>query len=336
MRKASLRMGVLVAAGFLAAGSALWGADLDRANWMGVSPRFGLGVSVEFSGLGGFPARTDVSQGDYDDGFNRVDASGNQGGLTWNWGYQRPDQVQGDSILLSSSSSAEGGTSVEAEDEPEYGIELFYGRELGRWGISRWGFEVGLGYTDIGVVDRSTLRGDVVRTTDAYALGGVIPPLAPYAGSFEGPGPLLAAEGARSVVREPSGLAIEGNRRVEGSLTGLRLGPVLDLALGGRFSVQAGGGLALAYVDSRFEVEESATIPGLGSQVGAGSDTRHEFLVGAYGDARLVVRMDDQWSLFAGVQYQGLGEVTHKAAGRRATLDLDRVIYVTAGAGVRF
>jgi len=78
----------------------------------------------------------------YDDGYVRVDFGGNLGGLTWNWGYDSPDQVQGDMIFFTCLTDMEGGA-----------------QQL---------------------------------LTDAFSLGGITAPSAPYFGSFAGPGPLIS------------------------------------------------------------------------------------------------------------------------------------------------
>lgn len=77
----------------------------------------------------------------YDDGFVRVDATGNPGGYTWFWGFEDASQIQ------------DGFISFHCQT----------------------------------VLDVSTIQ----LVTDAYELGALIPPDAPFIGSFEGPGPVL-------------------------------------------------------------------------------------------------------------------------------------------------
>lgn len=55
-----------------------------------------------------------------------------------------------------------------------------------------WGLEGAFNYTDLSIRDGRTLFGNVNRVSDAFAIGAIIPPLPPYAGTFGGPGPLSA------------------------------------------------------------------------------------------------------------------------------------------------
>src|SRR5262245_46217918 len=65
-----------------------------RLNRIGLSYRMGLNISAKFKKLGGLqlsdpgPATGSTYNRTYDNGYNLVDSSGNNGGTTWNWGYQ--------------------------------------------------------------------------------------------------------------------------------------------------------------------------------------------------------------------------------------------------------
>jgi hypothetical protein len=48
----------------------------------------------------------------YDDGYVRVDATGNAGGQTWFWGYEHASQIQGDTIVFHSVSEGLTGTTT--------------------------------------------------------------------------------------------------------------------------------------------------------------------------------------------------------------------------------
>ena len=61
-------------------------------NHFGLSYRAGFNINASFKNLSSSPASAPglPIQGvdhNYDNGYNRVDASGNAGGMTWNWGY---------------------------------------------------------------------------------------------------------------------------------------------------------------------------------------------------------------------------------------------------------
>jgi len=148
----------------------------------------GLNIKVEFKKLGGFaplanpgPDTGSTFNRSYDNGsYNKVDISGNAGGMTWYWGYENPGQLQGNAIVMQSVSSPNNVVSKNREDDPQHGVELTYSRELYRDKKWRLGMETALGYTKVSVSDSRTLKGTVNHITDAFALPeGVVAPLAP-------------------------------------------------------------------------------------------------------------------------------------------------------------
>src|SRR5204863_732465 len=103
----------------------------------------------------------------YNDGYVRVDSSGDAGGVTWNWGYQKDSQVVGDTLQFhaTQSDSASSG-SDNITDDPQYGIELIYQRVTGSFSSSgNWGLEAGFGYTDL---DIRGSAGTGSLTTDTF------------------------------------------------------------------------------------------------------------------------------------------------------------------------
>ena len=77
--------------------------------------------------MGGFPAQTSpgpptgsAAEHFYDDGYNRVDISGNLDTFTWYWGYTNASQLPGNGmIVMNSSSSASGAVSPNADGDPQ-------------------------------------------------------------------------------------------------------------------------------------------------------------------------------------------------------------------------
>src|SRR5262245_12236336 len=187
------------AEGFQPAGIRLGDQEQPSRNRLGLGFMMGFNMKADFKGMGRFGPATDPgpatgSQEDrfYDDGYNRLDSSGNAGALTWFWGYQNASQLPGnDTIVMHSTSS--GG--ARAEDEEQYkfqkGLELTYARDFGALGRGRWGLESAFGFMDMEISDRSPIAGGTSVLSDTYQLGGVVPPFAPYNGPFGGPGPLI-------------------------------------------------------------------------------------------------------------------------------------------------
>ncbi|MEX2381424.1 MAG: hypothetical protein WD490_03495 [Opitutales bacterium] len=316
--------------------------DFHGPNRVSFNTRFMFNVRAEFTGMGDFPVRThpgaalDGIDHFYDDGFNRVDSSGNAGGDTWFWGYDHGAQVQNDALLMSTSHVPPGATSRKAASDPHLGFEMAYAREIHSQRGFRWGMEGAFGYTDIAIRDGRGLQGDVVRVTDAFALEGTIPPAPPYSGTFEGPGPLLADLPVRSVQVVPGAAEITGRRNLDAHLFGVRVGPYIEVALFAPLSLQLGAGLALAYIDSEFTFIETTTVAGAGSATRAGSSSGSGFRGGGYVDAKVAVALTPRWSLFGGAQYQRLGRFSQEAEARRVQLDLGDSVSVTLGAAVSF
>src|SRR4029077_7260112 len=100
--------------------------------------------------------------------YNRVDNSGNNHGpgfenTTWYWGYGNSGALQGDSIVLNSSSSPANAVSKNREEGPQHGFEITYSRELYRDKGWRFGVETALGYSPLSVTDSRTLMNRVDR-----------------------------------------------------------------------------------------------------------------------------------------------------------------------------
>src|SRR6266571_6838952 len=89
-------------------GLALEANPPERLNRIGLSYRMGLNITVDFRKLGGFPPLSDPGPAtgsaydrSYDNGsYNRVDSSTSAGGMTWYWGYEHANQLQGNSLIM--------------------------------------------------------------------------------------------------------------------------------------------------------------------------------------------------------------------------------------------
>jgi hypothetical protein len=172
----------------------------------GVIPsRFGIS---SFTAPAGRSADSAYADRTYDDGFVNIGAATPGTGLTTNWGYNSSSQNQGGNLTFSRAggerrdvygSSGTHSASWSKGKDTDVGpyLELSYSVPI------RKGMTIGAGVSFMSTsIDRS--RGglttfsqnqtvDVYNVTavDTYRLGGVIPPLSPYTGSYAGPGPLI-------------------------------------------------------------------------------------------------------------------------------------------------
>ncbi len=219
---------------------------------------------------------SDYADRQYDDGFVNRDPGTPTDGDTWNWGYQNAGQVSGDTLVFHAANGIDTETRRTATldnapaDGAADGAGLF--AEMG-YDINP-GARLVYGVNACLMVSRSSI--DCERTTfhldeswsrrawtisDMYELQGVTPPMAPYAGSFEGPGPLLPntpASRTGSSVETRSGRYQAWNKvseSVDIDLLTLSLAPAVSFTAG-RLSVQGQAGPALNLLQVRSERSE--------------------------------------------------------------------------------
>ena len=303
-------------------------------NHFGMDARLGFNIRARYMTLGSMAAPAPATSGGnvnrtYADGFVGTDVSGNQGGLTWNWGYQNASQTPGNDTLLMHASSI-GTAASSVSENPSPGFELTYLRDVVHADWGGWGFKFAFGYSRINLGDNQTQTADATVITDTYALGGIQPPLAPYSGSFNGPGPVISGTPTRATTVVPGGATLTGKRGIRAAIYDFRVGPSVDLRLAKPLTLQLGGGLAQGVADSGFSFAETTTTA-TGTAAASGSAHDTGYLVGAYLETDLAYRFWRSASVFAGVEFEYLGEFQQAASGRSVRLDLSRTIFVKAG-----
>jgi len=308
----------------------------------------GLNLKVTFSNLGGLEvtppqlARSGTTGNPVDrtymDGYNRVDIRGNADGLTWNWGYDSDSQVVGGGAALAMHAYASAPTGSLPSDtgDPQHGFEIIYQRLLTENDRGKAGVELAFNYTRLDVRNTSTLLGSATRITDTFALGGVIPPLAPYGGTFGGPGALISDLPTRTTVELPGASTIAGSREVEGHALAFKLGLYVEKPLSRSISLLLHGGGLVGIIDEGFTFNEAVSVPGLPAVTRRGSASEDSVVGGAYAGGMLLVRLSDSVGVFGGAQWQLLGKETLRAGGKEARIDLGDGIYVHGGVSWSF
>ena len=330
-------------------------------NRFGLSYRMSFNVTAEFKNVGNVgrnprgagrdpgPAEGDSVDRFYDDGYNRVDISGNKDGLTWFWAYKNPSQIVGDTVVMHSS-TATPINSKTTDDDPQHGFELTYNRELGvcdnGW---RWGVEGAFGWTDVDIHDRRPLAGGVMVIADGFNLGGIDPshnignPPPPYAedgpelhpGTLEGPGPLIESIPNRTTSRSANGSQITGSRNFDANLWTYRLGPYIDVPIDDKWTFSFSAGAAIGVVEGDFSYRQAVTIGGTSRfQSGSGSST--DVVYGGYLSAMFRYAIDEHWGVFLGGQYLGLTSYDTKADGQKVELDFATTANATMGVSFSF
>lgn len=319
-----------------------------EADWADGKNRFSVSGSMLFNvhanfrnvgQIGGSAAPGPVAGGVphvYDNGFVGVDATGNQGGLTWNWGYSPQAGISGDSLLLSSFAGTSGTDSGNLDKSPQPGFELAYGRELLDFGRLKLGLELGGGYTSAGFHDSRSFASDYTSITDAYSLGGIIPPLPPYSGNAPGPGPLISDTPVRSSSITKGGASITGQHVLDVDLYNFRFGPWLEYAPCRRCSLEIGGGVAWAVLQSRYHFSETVSVPGRSGVNQSGSHDLTDVKLGPWVGGAISVSLTDTISIFGAAQYEKLGHSSNPAANSTAELDLRDSIFARFGLSFDF
>lgn len=285
--------------------------------------------SLSFNPVNPGPA-TGGANHTYDDGYVLVDGSGNFGGLTGFWGYANPSQVVGGGMEFHSIQS--GGASS-SDDDPQYGFEIVYQRVLGdlpRESSGIWGFQGGFSYTNLDLNGRGPGATPVI--TDTYPLNGVLPPLAPYNGTFAGPGALLGD----TPVRTLGSASLISDQNLSGDLFAFRVGPFVEWHLTPKLSVSASAGLAIAPTNLDYGFSETATLASGVSFSKNGQASNTEVLYGAYVDARLLYDYSEDWGIYLAAQFQTLNSMQLSAGSQSAKFDPGTTFAVSAGVTWRF
>ena len=219
---------------------------------------------------------------------------------------------------------------------------------MGKVGKGSWGLGLGFGYTDISIKDNLTVRSDVLRLTDSFDVTPLIPlagigpnvnafsriPLAPT---------VVPANGlpSRTAV-VPSGAIITAARKFDAGLWGFKLGPFIDYPVSRKLSLGLGGGLAVAYLTTKYSFSESTTIPSMGTipllrppinntQAFSGGGHGEAWRAGIYVDGRVSYSLSQHVDIFASAEFQYLGEVNQRLGGHGVSLDLGQSVFTSLG-----
>lgn len=311
-----------------------WPRHFRVGAFLGINIKAEFKMSGNFSVSGSQPGQPGVPGVDhvYDDGYARVDATGNAQGRTSYWGYDNDGQYDGaaQTLTFHSAKSFEASGGGTSDDSPYLGVDVAYGGNLWRWGRTQIGWEFGFGYLPINIKDKQPVATVIQRTVHSYDTGGILLPTAPYHGGSSGIGPTLL-DGATSLPDDEISGTITGSRTLEMTLFAFRLGPLLHWELNPRWAVSLSAGPALGYLDGDLSYEETILSADGGSGINRGSTDGSDVVFGAYVNATLMYHLEEHGDLYIGVQYMPLGSATVSGGGREAKLDMSGGVYFTAG-----
>ncbi len=305
-----------------------------------------LNPRINFRNLGAIPpsaaagpATGSAVNRTYDNGFNRVDASGNREQATANWGYQDGTQLVGDTLAL----SADGGSAAaEIEDAGDFlnpSGNLEYRGSLGPVGSSDWGILLGIGYQTVGASESRTLTTDTWLQRDAYSLNGLTAtdlPAAPYAGSADLKTPRIGSVPARTLSAVTGGRLLTGHWELEAEMIPFTGGVYLESQILGRLNTVISAGILAVIINADLKYEEQSTVGNAATVVSRGSDGTNDFVFGGFVQAGLDWALWEDASLVASARWQPTEHFSHSSAGREAEIDSTLAFSVHAGFSMRF
>jgi hypothetical protein len=288
--------------------------------------RLGYGIKTDFKNVGSGmglqpgPAVGGISH-TYDNGYVKVDSSGNAGGETWNWGYDQAGQLQGNQLVFHASTPDTLGS--DQEENPQQGFQMAYTYCFARRQRVRWEVEAAFNFTDL-TVARGFGPGTSGVAVHAYPTGNMAVPQAPYAGTYAGPGPLL--------VDTPALVPVSMSSKVDATVYGFQLGPAADISLCKGVTAGLGAGVLTTFADTEFSFTEQAG--NLWSTSGRNADW--STVVSGYVSGRLDVQLKKGLSLFAGIQYLAGGDYTLQAGDKAVTVSLGNSVWGIFGLSLAF
>ena len=259
----------------------------------------------------------------YNDGYVRQDDGTAFDGSTWYWGYDSASQVQGGNLVY----SATGSQSVLRGDvdSPRGGANSrdslrgfsphlqLDGKSPLSFGGFRVGFSAGFDFTQ---VDQSLAFSNFAATqfrddyrldyVDTYALDGVIPPLAPYAGTIDGNGPLIGNLPTTRTITpvllftDTANFSNEVRASFDMDVSSLALGPSLSRSWG---PVDVGLQAGVILNVYSWEARQSETLKGTNSSgtstvaSWAEGDSGTKFRPGVYLQADVSYDAGNHWSV---------------------------------------
>ncbi len=244
-------------------------------------------------------------------------------------------------------SPSEARFAHEVDSSGSAGWEMRYRRFIDT--STRFALQVGFGFNGFDSSFDESIQADLRVAEDIFRLIGSLPDFPEEGQAYSGTriradDSLLInwspEEGeSRQFVMEDDA-TVRSSVDFRSSIVSLRMGPTYDMDLFGRMSLNFGAGVAAGLYSSKFsvfetmEIEEVLFIPQRERVITADK----EFFYAGYVDAGASYRINERVRFFSSVQYQGAGgDHTHLGQDDRTVeVDLDSMIYVNAGFGIRF
>ena len=305
-----------------------------------------LNTSVQFRGLGRHastsqpgPATGGAIDRTYDNGYNRVDATGNAGDTTVHYGYRSTSQI-GIGGLALTSASADGSVSIDdTSDFIDPSANLEYRGSLGNWGEADWGVILGIGYQAVDGEASGSFVTDASVIEDHFSLGTTARedmPIGPYAGTASGTAPRIGSIPSRNLRTAAGSRLLNGSWEFTSELIPVTGGIYLETQIAGRLNAIVSAGMLAMFVNAELRYQETSTIGVLPSVTSRAADGTNDFILGGFVQLGVDWALWEKASIVAGARWQPTESFSHSVEGRTAELDFTTAFAVHAGFSLRF
>ncbi len=267
----------------------------------------------------------------YDDGYVRVDQTGNAQGYSSFWGYNSASQVSGNTISMHSAKSftANGGNTT-ADQTLSAGLDLAYGGHLFPWNGAHVGWEFGFGFLPVNIEDNQSFAGVVTRTVHSFNTAGIVLPSAPYNGGNSGLGPTIR-DTATALPDDTLNATVNGKRSLDVDVYIFRLGPTLFWDLNPRWAVSVSAGPAVGLVSGDLEFNETLSLSDGSTAINSGKISGTDVIFGGYLNGTILFHVEEHGDFYLSAQYMPMSKTSISDTGRQATLNLSGGLFISAG-----
>ena len=305
---------------------------------LGIKASFSLSGQIPVTGNDPGPTDTHAAEHFYDDGYVRVDSTGNAGNITVFWGCKSASQYSGNTITFHQTTSYETSGETKNAEGPNIGMDVVYGGLIKQWDKVRLDWDLEFGFIPISLTDNSQMSVAVNRNVYTFTTPASLalnPPSASdwaWEGSYDGESqPPLDDVATYAGTDRVEGATISGTRKLNVDLFAVSLGPTLYWDMNEWVAWSINAGPAVGFVTGEYKYDETVSLPDDSSTFNRGSIGVSKVLYGGSVSAALYVHIVENGDLYVGAKYMPLGKFDVNSAGRRAELDLSGALYVSAG-----
>lgn len=283
--------------------------------------------------------------GYYDNGFVLPDVSGSA--TTWNWGYDNNNQVgpnagvPANQILFTRFSNLPGTGTYSESQGVSIGGELLGTYELFETIIKDkkvvGGFELGYGYQPIAIDYNATGTSTATYSQNFHSLNGVIPPAAPYSGTFNGPGSLIGLNPIQTINTTATATS-NYSSDFSGDFHIVKIGLWGDLDLNEKWTLGMSGGLSSIFADTIYEYQNTTTFnnPAVPTQTESGRIGGRKWMAGIYNQVRIQYNVTENFGVFAGGEVELHSDFDFEGNGKKFVMDMAPLYGGTLGINWQF